>query len=123
MKCSDHESTKKWTSENENCSNCILFKPAVPPNGRLPTLKSVIEYFYHLRSVDSYPVEYNVTLDLINHWVKYNVYTLIRKTVQSRLTTHLEKLKYLKNYIQALLFTAVFPKRFRFFIVCLAHYL
>ena len=34
----------------------------------------------------------------MNHWVRYNVYTLTRKTVQSRLTTHLEKLKYLKNY-------------------------
>ena len=36
----------------------------------------------------------------MNHWVKYNVYTQTRKTVQSRLTTHLEKLKYLKNYRQ-----------------------
>lgn len=68
------------------------------PNGRLPTLKSVIEYCYHLLSVDSYSVEYNVTFDLMNHWVKYNVYTLTRETVQSCLTTHLEKLKYLKNH-------------------------
>ena len=98
MKCSDHESTKKWTSESENCSNCIRFKLAVLPIGRLPTLKSVIEYFYHLPSVDTYSVEYNVTLDLMNHWVKYNIYTLTIKTVPSRLTTHLEKLKYLINY-------------------------
>ena len=98
LKCSDHESTKKWTSESENCSNCIRFKLAVLPNGRLPTLKSVIEYFCHLPSVDTYSVEYNVTLDLMNHWVKYNIYTLTIKTVPSRLTTHLEKLKYLINY-------------------------
>ena len=48
MKCSDHQSRKKWTSENENCLDCILFQLAALPNGRLPTLKSVIEYFYHL---------------------------------------------------------------------------
>ena len=36
----------------------------------------------------------------MNHWVRYNVYTLTRKTVQSRLTTHLEKLNYLKNYLK-----------------------
>ena len=81
-----------------NCLNYNLLKPAVLPNGRLPTLKSVIEYCYHLLSVDSYSVEYNVTFDLMNHRVKYNVYTLTRETVQSCLTTHLEKLKYLKNH-------------------------
>ena len=50
------------------------------PDGRLPTLKSVIEYFYHLQPVNSYSVEYNGTLDLLNNWVKYNVYTLTKKT-------------------------------------------
>ena len=34
----------------------------------------------------------------MNHWVKCNIYTQTRKTGQTRLTTHLEKLKYLKNY-------------------------
>lgn len=29
LKCSDHESTKKWTSENVNCLNYNLLKPAV----------------------------------------------------------------------------------------------
>ena len=43
------------------------------PNSRLPTLKSVIEYFDHLQSVNSYSIEHNVTLDLMNHWVKYTL--------------------------------------------------
>ena len=99
LKCSNTQLTKKWASENKNCLNDIPFQPStVLPNGRLPTLKSVIEYFYHLQSVDSYFIEYNVILDLMNHWVKYNVYTQARKTVPPRLTTQLEKLKYLKNY-------------------------
>ena len=72
--------------------------PAVLPNGRLPTLKRVIEYFYYLRSLDSSSVEYNVTFDLINHWIKCNVYTQTRKSVQSRLTAYFDKLKYLKDY-------------------------
>ena len=48
LKYSDHQSTKKWIPENENCSNCILLQPVVLPNGRLPTLKSLIEYFLPL---------------------------------------------------------------------------
>ena len=43
------------------------------------------KYFNPLRSVDSYSIEYNVTLDLKSHPVKC-------------LTIRLEKLKYLKSY-------------------------
>ena len=66
-------------------------------NGRLPALKSVTKYPDYLRSVDSYSVEYNVTLDLMNHSVKYNVNTPARKTVQCRLTVRLEKLSIKKT--------------------------
>ena len=93
LKCYNHHTVKTWSAENDNCSNCILFQPAVLTNGRLPTLKRVIEYFYYLRSLDSSSVEYNVTLDLINHWIKWNVYTQTRKSVQSRLTAYFDKLK------------------------------
>ena len=97
LKCYNHHTVKTWSAEN-NCSNYILFQPAVLPNGRLPTLKRVIEYFYYLGSLDSSSVEYNGTLDLINHWIKCNIYTQTRKSVQSRLTAYFDKLKYLKDY-------------------------
>ena len=42
LKYADHQSTKKWISENENCLNCILFQPAVLPNGREVLLSFVI---------------------------------------------------------------------------------
>ena len=58
-----------------------------------------------MQSADSYSIDYNVTLDPMNLWVKYNVSTEKRETVirknkknKSLSTTNLEKLKYLKNY-------------------------
>ena len=31
LKCYNHHTVKTWSAENDNCSNCILFQPAVLP--------------------------------------------------------------------------------------------
>ena len=40
-----------------------------------------------------------MTVDIMNHWIKF-VHTQTRKGVQSCLTTHLEKLRHFKNYLE-----------------------
>ena len=93
MKCKIHHSinAKQWLKENENCENCFTVEPQRFPNGRLPTLHGVMNYYFYLKSVDKGSVENNVTLDLINHWVNCNVYTQSRKTIQQRLMVILKK--------------------------------
>ena len=65
----EEESSEEALDENENSENCLIFEPQRFPNGRLPTLHGVMNYYFHLKSVDKGSVENNVTLDLINHWV------------------------------------------------------
>ena len=94
----EEESSEEALDENENSENCLIFEPQRFPNGRLPTLHGVMNYYFHLKSVDKGSVENNVTLDLINHWVNCNVYTQSRKTIQQRLMVILKKYKYLREY-------------------------
>ena len=100
LTCNIHHSinAKQWLKENENCENCLIFQPQRFPNGRLPTLHGVMNYYFHLKSVNKGSVENNVTLDLINHWVNCNVYTQSRKTIKQRLMVILKKYKYLREY-------------------------
>ena len=94
----EEESSEEALDENENSENCLIFEPQRFPNGRLPTLHGVMNYYFHLKSVDKGSVENNVTLDLINHWVNCNVYTQSRKTIQQSLMVILKKYKYFREY-------------------------
>ena len=94
----EEESSEEALDDNENSENCLIFEPQRFPNGRLPTLHGVMNYYFYLKSVNKGSVENNVTLDLINHWVNYNVYTQSRKTIPQRLMVILKKYKYFREY-------------------------
>ena len=94
----EEESSEEALDDNENSENCLIFEPQRFPNGRLPTLHGVMNYYFYLKSVNKGSVENNVTLDLINHWVNCNVYTQSRKTIPQRLMVILKKYKYFREY-------------------------
>ena len=61
MKCIIHHSinAKQRLKENENCENCLIFESQRFPNGRLPTLHGVMNYYFYLKSVDKSSAENN----------------------------------------------------------------
>ena len=100
QKCIEHQKGNVWTSDNEKCPNCIVFEPDILPKGKLPTLQSVLSYYFYLRiNPDYYEKSVdNVSLDIMNYWISCNVYPQSRKWVQKQLKDHFLKFKYLKNY-------------------------
>jgi hypothetical protein len=96
-----HDKGKTWTTANDKYPECMVFEPSPLPNGKLPTLHSIICYRFYLRSsidCDHKPVDHYLTLDVMNHWIKCNVYTKTRKRVQEQLQEHFAKFKYLRDY-------------------------
>ena len=45
-------------------------------------------------------MDYDVTLDLMNHWISCNVYPKTRKHGQKQLPEHFAKFKYLRDYLK-----------------------
>lgn len=89
VSCSLHHS-----AANKTCSQCIVFPMQDSlPNGRLPTGKQVLAYFFYLNYIDagSHNVQ-NTAADIMNHWVACNVYTknvkAVKKDIQKLLNTY-----------------------------------
>ena len=89
LKCLEHHNSKVWNKQNDDCPSCVVFEPHPLPNGKLPTLHSVICYHFYLRSSYDYyekSTAMGVTLDLMLQWINYNVYTKTRKNVHKQLS-------------------------------------
>ena len=103
LKCMEHQSVKIWSKVNDDCGKCVVFEPAPLPNGKLPTLHSVLCYYFYLRAESDYvqkSVNLDVAIDLMIHWIKYDVYTKTRINIKLQLEGELKTYKYLKDYPQ-----------------------
>ena len=43
-----------WTSDNQKCADFIVFEPDTLPNGKFPTMQSVLSYYFYLRANPDY---------------------------------------------------------------------
>ena len=75
-----HHKGKAWTNNNMieyDCAKCKVFESNLLPNGKLPTLHSVLCYYFYLRTSPVYDqrlVDHGVTLDVMSCWINCNVY-------------------------------------------------
>ena len=46
LRCIEHKKGNAWTSDNETCANCIVFEHDILPSRKLPTLQSVLSYYF-----------------------------------------------------------------------------
>ena len=111
LKCMEHHSSfckyynenikekYEWSEHNENCVECLDFRPAPLPSSTPPTLHAAICYCFRVKEtlgLDSLESALaDVTSDLVAH---LDVYTKIRTSVKLQVTAHLAKFSYLKNY-------------------------
>ena len=101
LKCQLHDRGKDWSKENDDCSNCLLFKLSSSlPNGKLPSLQTVLGYLFEQRNIDHKHAESNVILDVMLHWTYCNVYTQSRNTVTKKVKHWYKKYVHLKDYPQ-----------------------
>ena len=49
LKCESQDNGQGWSTDNEQCSNCLLFELSPLPNGKLTTLQVVLGYFFEKR--------------------------------------------------------------------------
>ena len=100
IQCKLHHK-QKWNIECDNCSDCIKCIENTLPNGRLPTLQVVLDYLFELRSNAQdrgASIEGQAALDIMNHWIYCNVYTISRKAVVNKITESLKTFTQLREY-------------------------
>ena len=102
LKCKEHYlSGPNWVKENDGCANCILFSPSPLPNRRLPTIKQVLCYYFYLCLIPTYhhhSPDRDSAIDVMNHWIMCNVYTIALSNIVIRVKTLLSTYKHLKEY-------------------------
>ena len=100
LKCKNHcLAAPKWTKDNDECANCILFNSSPLPKRRLPTVKDVICYYFYLRTTPAYhhqAADQDTTTDIMNHWISCNVLHHIseihcKKSIDSSHQIHIPK--------------------------------
>ena len=82
LRCIEHQKGNVWTRDNEKYANCIVFESDIFPNKKLPTIQSVLSYYFYSRTNPDYyekSVDNDVSLDIMNHWISCNVYPRSRK--------------------------------------------
>ena len=50
LRCIEPQKGNVWTSDNEKCATFIVFEPDILLCGKLPTLQSVLSYYFYLRT-------------------------------------------------------------------------
>ena len=102
LKCKNHcLAAPKWTKDNDECANCILFNSSPLPNRRLSTVKDVICYYFYLHATPAYhhqAADQDTATDIMNHWISCNVYTISLKSIVKRVSTLRTRYIYLKEY-------------------------
>lgn len=110
LKCKTHNPQKKqgdfWGKNNNSCKSCIKFDFTDEfQDGKLPTVKKVLEYLITLRLLRdnnkgkrSISSEYEVATDLVLHWIFCNVYTCSVQVVQKKLKCLFQEYERIKDY-------------------------
>ena len=75
------------------------FKPLVKfPFGKLPTLKQVLERCLYFKDYRKDSVQRDVSVELFNLWVNYNVYPISVISIKTKLSSHIKR--FFKKRIQ-----------------------
>jgi hypothetical protein len=73
LRCKSHDG-QEWSKLCDDCVDCILFKQVSLPNGKLPSVETVLGYMFMVRNNEpGTNVEQNVAKDIMLHWVYCNV--------------------------------------------------
>ena len=68
------------------CSDCAIPKELSMPNDKLPTNGQVLSYYFTINQVHAgFSNSENVSLNILLQWISGNVYTVTRKSVQTKL--------------------------------------
>ncbi|KAB7504140.1 hypothetical protein Anas_12113 [Armadillidium nasatum] len=78
-------------------NECYKASEEFPP-GRLPTLKQVLERCLFFKEYRTENVQREVSEELYNLWIKYNVYPISANAIKMRLNNHLKEFSRLLNY-------------------------
>ena len=102
LKCKEHYlAGPTWVKVNDACTQCVLFTPSPLPSRRLPIVKQVLNYCFYLRSDPTYhhqSSDRDVAIDIMNHWIRCNVYTITLQNIVIRTANLLKTYKHLKDY-------------------------
>ena len=75
------------------------FKPSEKfPFGKLPTLKQVLERCLYFKNYRKDSVQRDVSVELFNLWVNYNVYAISVIRIKTKLSSYIEIFYKFVNY-------------------------
>ena len=103
MKCEEHYNEDvNWNIVSSNCEHGIDFGMTINLTiKKLPTLGEVISYTLNMYQTDKGHKETilnNSTLDLMNHWIYCNVYTMTYTTIRKKIAGYLTEYHKVRDY-------------------------
>ncbi|KAL7646032.1 UNVERIFIED_CONTAM: hypothetical protein RMT77_002933 [Armadillidium vulgare] len=92
-------STRKTANKSNKYIVDECFRPLEEfPSGKLPTLKQVLERCLYFKDYRKDSVQSDVSVELFNLWVNYNVYPISAIGIKTKLSSYIEKFYKFVNY-------------------------